>query len=73
MEILLSRLESLPTYKDVLKVWCRQNGIKVSFLVNMTLSKSKSIHSKLVKTYSNILLSYAKSVIFEYKWRVILK
>ena len=52
MENLLARLESLPSYKELLKESCKTNGIKVSFLITMTLSRAKSIHKKLILTYS---------------------
>lgn len=69
MEVVLSKLESLESYKDLLKVWCRRNDVKVNFLVDMTLSKSKSISSKLVKTYLYFLFSYSKNFSnFQFKW-----
>ena len=60
MENLLARLELLPDYKDLLKEWCKSNGIKVSFLITMTLSRAKTIHKKLLLTYANKLFSYSK-------------
>ena len=60
MENLLARLESLPNYKELLKEWWKTNGIKVSFLITMTLSKAKSIYKKLLLTYSSKLFRYSK-------------
>ena len=60
MENLLARLESLPSYKEMLKEWCKTNGIKVSFLIAITLSRARSIYKKLMLTYSRTLFRYSK-------------
>lgn len=50
MEAIFKRLENQKDLKEELRQWCRQNGIKVSFTVNMTFSKSKAICRKLENT-----------------------
>lgn len=52
MEQILEKLESIKDLKEELRYWCRQNGVKVSFTVNMTFTKSKSIFRKLKNTYN---------------------
>ena len=47
MERIFGRLENLPNYKDMMKLWCRQNGIKVSFVVNLSMAKAKTINKKI--------------------------
>lgn len=50
MEIIFAKLALLKDLKTELRYWCRQNGIKVSFTVNMTYTKSKAIYRKLQNT-----------------------
>lgn len=51
MESIFQKLEGCKDLKDELRHWCRLNGIKVSFTVNMTFTKSKAIYRKLENTY----------------------
>lgn len=50
MESIFEKLQGRKDLKDELRYWCRQNGIKVSFTVNMTFTKSKAIFRKLENT-----------------------
>lgn len=50
MEDIFTKLAAVKDFKTELRHWCRQNGIKVSFTVNMTFTKSKTIFRKLQNT-----------------------
>lgn len=60
MDLIFSRLESNLETKSGLKRWCKENGLKVSFTLSMTLTKSKNIYRKLQNTYLHVLIRYKK-------------
>lgn len=60
MEAIFQKLELKKDLKEQLRIWCRQNGIKISFTVSMTLTKSKTIFRKLQNTYKNFYVDTKK-------------
>lgn len=60
MESIFSKLDQVKDLRGELRYWCRQNGIKISFTVNMTFTKSKTIYRKLQNTYFLSHLRYQK-------------
>jgi hypothetical protein len=47
MDNIFTKLSERKDLKLALREWCRLNGIKISFTVNMTFTKSKNIFRNL--------------------------